>query len=114
MDDLRETLAEWLGPLLIPAGLLSGYFLKRRDLPRRSDKFAYFIFASGTAFFCPDLLESAFPMLGNNGRGFLTFVCAVYGGLILFNVWVALSHRSFWASLADALARKVHGGDGHD
>jgi hypothetical protein len=84
--------------LLIPMAVFAGFLLKRKDIENKSDKWVYVICSTLTAYTAPDFIIAFFPTLTENAKGFIIFVSAIFGGLIILNIWRLLSNELVWQS----------------
>jgi uncharacterized RDD family membrane protein YckC len=101
--------------LIMPLSILSGFLLKRKDLKTRTDQLVYIIFSFLVAWTGPHFIMSAFPSISINAMGFLTFVCAVFGGLIILNLWRILSDQGLLLRFVEKyVAAKQSGSSGKE
>jgi hypothetical protein len=86
--------------------VFAGFLLKRKDIESNSDKWVYIICSTLMAYTAPDFIVDFFPTLTENAKGFIIFISAIFGGLIVLNIWRILSNDVFWQSLVSVFVRR--------
>jgi hypothetical protein len=88
---------DYIGLLLIPMSVFAGFLLKRKDMDHPNDKWVYVICSTLMAYTAPEFIIDYFSL--SSGKDFITFVIAVFGGLIILNMWTILSNTAVLKTL---------------